>query len=123
MSSRLHSATSLRQHEQQLVLGGREVDRNAVDQDTVLTPVDVDRTDREDVRWRGGRRSYSSQNRADTEHELLRAEWLREIVIGTEAEPPYAVWLFDAGRQHQHADVPGGLRGSELLEDLVSGQA
>ena len=49
----------------------------------MLAAVDVNRSDGKYVHWLGNRRGHASKNGADAQHELLRAERLREIIVGT----------------------------------------
>jgi hypothetical protein len=56
--------------------------------------VDLQRADLQSVAARRSRRADAAQDRADAEHELLRAERLREIVVGAEREP----WMRSAPR-------------------------
>src|SRR5438093_4353396 len=96
MSTSLHTAAALSERQQQPILGGGQFDLFSVDGNAVLAPVDANRADGENVRTAGGAGAHASQNRADAEHQLLRAEGLREIIIGAEGETANAIELLSA---------------------------
>src|SRR4029078_9168803 len=60
-----------------------------------------------------------SEDGADAQHELLRAERLREVVIGAERESANTIRLLDACREHQHTDALRWVGGPQLFQDVV----
>ena len=79
-------------------------------------------TDREHIGRgvRGG--THASQDRADPQHQLLRAEGLREVVIGAEREAADAIRLFAARGEHEYRDIARGVVTAQLLEHVEPGQ-
>ena len=65
-------------------------------------------------------RAEAAQDRADAQHELLRAERLREVVVGAEREAANAIRLFAARGEHEHRDVARGRLRAKLLEHVVA---
>ena len=66
---------------------------------------------------------HAAQNRADAQHELLRAERLREVVVGAECESSNAVRLFAPRGEHEHRDVARRRGVAQLLEHVVARRA
>ena len=89
----------------------------------MLVAVDRDRADGEDVGRAGAAGAQAAQDRADAQHELLRAERLREIVVGAEREAANAVVLFAARREHEHRHVARRRLRAKLLEHVVARRA
>ena len=63
------------------------------------------------------------ENRADAQHELLRAEWLREIVVSAERETANPIGFFATRREHEHSDLARRGCGAKLLQHFVAGRA
>ena len=74
----------------------------------------------EDVRRSGAARAQSPQDRADAQHELLRAERLREVVVGAERQASNAVGLFAASGEHEDGHLARRGLGAQLLENVVA---
>src|ERR1051325_8576317 len=123
MRTTLHASTPLRKDEQQLVFGWCEVDQPPVARYAMLRAVDRDRAEGENVGGPDTARAEPAENRADAEHELLRTEGLREIIIGAERQAPNAILFFAACGEHEHRDVARGRLGTQLLEDVVARRA
>src|SRR3569833_675540 len=123
MRATLHASATLGENQQELVFGRREIDDASIAQYAMLGAIDRDRSDRENVGGAHTAGAEPAKNRVDAEHELLRAEGLREIVVSAEREAANAVLLFAAGSEHEHGDVAGRRLGAELLENVVAGSA
>ncbi len=93
----------------------------AVDPHAMRRAIDLDRADRERIARRGAGSRETSQNRAHPQHELLRAEWLGEIVVGAEREAADAVRLLASRREHQHCHLSRALGRTQMLEHLEPG--
>src|SRR5689334_3197124 len=119
MAARLHAAAPLREHQEQPVLSRCEVDRSAVDEHAMFAAIDVYRSNREHVGSDGRPRSHSPQNRTDAQHEFLRTEWFREIVVRAEGKATHTIRFFHARGEHEDADTQRRLRRAQLLENLV----
>jgi hypothetical protein len=65
-------------------------------------------------------RSPSAQDRLDPQHELPRAERLRDVVVGAEFQAPDPVLLAALGGQHQDRNRDGGteLAGHRFSRDV-----
>ena len=82
--------------------------------------IDLQRANAQHVRRRLRCLRDAPKNRADAKHELLRAERLRQIIVGAERQSANAVLLFLARREHEHRDVARRVVGAQLLEDVVA---
>src|SRR5439155_7733874 len=92
----------LHEYLEQRVFTAREVDGVAVDLNRVAQEIDADAAMLEqNLLYRG----LPSDQRAHPRQQLLKAERLRKVVIGTDIEPLYAVLHRVAGTQDEHGLV------------------
>ena len=122
MRARLNASAPLGEENQQLVLGGREIDRVARDGYRVRGSIDGYFTDFEQVVLLR-LRSRSAQNRLDPEHELRRAERLRQIIVGTQRQSANSIGLITSRGEHQHGDGTGFIVAAYSFEYVEAGQA
>jgi len=79
-------------------------------------PVDLQCPDAKDVSRLLRRLSHAPQDCPDAQHELLRAEWLGQIVVGSERKAANPILLLFPRGEHEHGDIARRIVGSQLLE-------
>ena len=82
VAARLDSPASLGERDEQTILGRRKLDIVTVDCNTVCSSIDLERASSQNVHGRLRSLRNPPKDRADTKHELLRAERLRQVVVG-----------------------------------------
>src|SRR5437868_728273 len=68
-------------------------------------------------------RFYAAKNGRYPQHKLLRAEWLRQIVVRAHRQAFYAIALLAASRQHEDGDAGSGGIAAQLFHDLETGKS
>jgi hypothetical protein len=84
---------------QQLELGGGQLDVGASNADFAAQPVELEVADGKAV-GRRGLLLRATQDGAHARDQLLRAERLRQVVVGAELEADDLVGLVNAGSEH-----------------------
>ena len=74
-------------------------------------------------RMSAGPGAETPEDRADPQHELLRAEWLRQVVISAERQTANPIRLFTARGQHENGHLARRRLSAELLEHFVDRRA
>ena len=84
---------------------------------------DAQRPDLLDVFGFFAARFHPPENGRYPQYKLLRAEWLRQIVVCTHRQAFYAIALLAASGQHEDSDAGSGGIAAQLFHDLETGKS
>jgi hypothetical protein len=118
------------QRDEQIILGGREGERHAVEGGLVAGLVNLERAEHERLglpECRGrfaplSATARAAQHGAHTGDQFARRERLGQVVVGAHLQPDHAVDLLSAGGEHEHVGVGKGAQLATDLQPIESGK-